>query len=79
MFTYGNDTSVSYLTKQEHLKLLEVVISVLYENKVRLKLSSCLLGVRDLDFFGRKMISEGVAPSTEHVEEFSLIPELESV
>ena len=67
VLSYVDDTSIGTETEEEHLKSLNEILTILYENGVRLKLSKCSFGVREVEVLGHKVSPEGVLPSDAHV------------
>eukprot|EP00171_Calliarthron_tuberculosum_P002219 IDg2219t1 len=79
VLSYVDDTSVGTETEEDHLLSLEGILTLLYESGVRLKLSKCTFGVREVEVLGHKVGPGGVKPSDKHVKAIRELVEPASV
>lgn len=68
LILYVDNTSIKAETEEGHLRSLDEISTILFENCVRLELSKFYVGRQDVGILSHKVTSEVVLPSDRHVE-----------
>lgn len=68
VWAFIDDGCIGSETPEEHIKDLDEVLSRLKEGGMRIKLSKCRIGKRDVEILGHRVDENGVRPSEGHVE-----------
>ena len=67
-FVYLDDILISSTDEHEHAKHLHLVFKRLSDYGIRINISKCILGVKELSFLGYLVNEQGIRPMPERVE-----------
>ena len=79
VLVYLDDILVFSRTKEEHLKHLETVCSLLAEHDFRLRLDKCHFGKNKLNYLGHTISASGIQPESSKLEAVRTWPKPHSV
>ena len=71
---YLDDVLIVGKSRDDHDRLLEVVLGRLQETGLRLRWEKCSLGVREVSYLGFKIDQEGIHPTSEKVDAIRKAP-----
>ena len=74
VFVYLDDILVASKTPEDHHRHLEEVCEILAANGLIVNAEKCELGVRELDFLGHRVTTEGIKPMPDRVESIRVFP-----
>lgn len=64
------------MDEETHLKDLDEIFTCMFQAEMRLKLSKCRFGVRDVEVLGHRVTPKGLRPSEGHIEAIRNLQEL---
>ena len=74
VFVYLDDILVASKSREDHKRHLTEVLDILAMNGLIVNREKCELGVRELDFLGHHVTSEGIKPMSERVAQIKSFP-----
>ena len=74
VFVYIDDILVFSDDEQSHMQDLESVFQILTDNNLKISLPKCLFNVKQLDFLGYNISSEGLKPTSQKLTILSEFP-----
>ena len=71
---YVDDILIFSPSKEDHLQHLHKVLERLQQNGLVVRYDKCVFGVKEVDFLGHRLTSEGVAPLPEKISSIGKFP-----
>lgn len=75
VIVYMDDILVANETREAHIEILKIVLSLLVENKLELRPEKCLLMVTEIEYLGYIIAREGVRPTDSGIAAVQNFPE----
>ena len=67
VFVYIDDILIASKDREEHLKHIETVLSIMHDNNLKLSIDKCVFCVTETTFLGHKISPKGILPSPEKI------------
>lgn len=79
ILVYMDDIMVATEDIQEHFTILQEVFQVIKQHKLKLRLEKCKFFVREIDYLGYRVDSNGILPNPENIEAVRGFPQPKNV